>query len=333
MRVCAPSGVPKKGYRVDGSGRLNEEPVKVEGPAGIRPDTGGHCEHGGPVAMDRRTIMWRRTISKSLPAFALSSLFGCSAAPPGSDSEVVGTTESALTAGLGTGTLDVAFASCTEYAGFVPVPLANAARLVPSGFTVALAAPGEANAIVRVAHCASVVVAGRGTGAGTVAQLGVNIVSPDGTGDINNYTVWYDTDGAILFAALRQAGVNAAFDPLFFYSRQPKSDGTSAALVVANGFAPAPPFVIDSTVLIPTSATQAIDFKANWWQENGGATAKMASDFPNILFGPESTGVTIEVIPGTQLGNLIGAATGTFVGLSVSNVIPSATMHVAPATL
>jgi hypothetical protein len=260
------------------------------------------------------------------------TLFGCSAAAPGPDSEGVETSKDALGTGLGTGTVNVDFTNCTEYAGFVPVPLANAEPFVPAGYEVALASPGEANAIVRVAHCASVVIDGAATGAGTVAQLGVNIVPPDGTGDINNYTVWYDTDGFALSQALRQAGIAAAFDPVLFYDRMPSSDGQTARVVIANGVDPAPPFIIDSTVLIPTSATQPIDFTANWWQTNGSATAVMASDFPNILFGAESTGVTIEVIPGTRLAQLLGADSGTFVGLSVSNVIPVGHMHVGPAS-
>jgi hypothetical protein len=260
----------------------------------------------------------------------MPALFGCSGASP-EGAEGVAQSQSALVAGLGQRTLDVAFADCTEYAGFVPVPLANASALVPAGFSVAAAAPGTANAIVRVAQCSSVVVAGAPTGAGTVAQLGVNVVSPDGTGDINNYTVWYDTDGLLLAQGLRKAGVDAAFDPFVFYDRRLKGDGSSARLLIANGFTPPPPFVVTGTVLVPTPATVPIDFTANWWQTNNGATAKMASDFPNILFGAESDGVTIEVVPGTKLGKLIGAESAAFVGLSVSNVIPSATMHVGPA--
>jgi hypothetical protein len=262
---------------------------------------------------------------------AMSALFGCSVAQPATDSEVTATDQSALVAGLGHGTLDVDFQNCTEYAGFVPVPAANASPFLPAGFTLALGAPGEANAIVRVAHCASVVVQGKATGPGTVAQLGVNIVPPDGTGDINNYTVWYDTDGVALATGLRQAGIAAALDPTLFYDRLPLPGGTTARLIIANVLPP-PPFVIDSVVLIPTSATQAIDFTANWWQTNAGATAEMASDFPNILFGPESTGVTIEAVPGTPLAKLLGAEKGTFVGLSVSNVIPTGHMHVGPAS-
>jgi hypothetical protein len=262
---------------------------------------------------------------------AIVAPFGCSAAPSAPDSEPTGTSENALGGGLGHGTLDVDFANCTEYAGFVPVPAANAARFVPAAYTIALGAPGQANAIVRVAQCGSVAVQGRATGAGTVAQLGVNIVSPDGTGDINNYTVWYDTNGFALASGLREAGVAAEFDPFLFYDRLPSTDGTTARLLIAN-IEPPPPFLIDSIVLIPTSATQPVDFTAHWWQTNGSVTAEMASDFPNILFGAESNGVTIEVVPGTGLARLLGADVATFVGLSVANVIPTAHMHVGPAS-
>jgi hypothetical protein len=211
------------------------------------------------------------------------------------------------------------------------VPVANAAPFVPAAYTIALGAPGEANAIVRVAQCASVVVRGQSSGPGIVAQLGVNIVSPDGTGDINNYAVWYGTDGLALASGLRQAGVAAQFDPWLFYQRLPSANGTTARVLIANA-EPPPPFIIDSVVLIPTPATQPIDFTAHWWQTNGATTAEMASDFPNILFGPESDGVTIEAVPGTKLAKLLGADVATFVGLSVANVIPTAHMHVGPAS-
>jgi hypothetical protein len=116
------------------------------------------------------------------------------------------------------------------------------------------------------------------------------------------------------------------------YELRPGSDGATARLVIANGFEPPPPFLIDSSVLIPPAATPPIDFTAHWWQTNDGGTAEMASDFPNILFGPESDGVTIQTAPGSKLAALLGSARASFAGLSVSNVIPNAHMHVAPAT-
>ena len=63
--------------------------------------------------------------------------------------------------------------------------------------------------MVRVADCRALSIDGGAPEAGIVAQLGVSIVSPDGTGDINNYTAWYYTTSKRLAVALRHLGVRA----------------------------------------------------------------------------------------------------------------------------
>jgi hypothetical protein len=266
---------------------------------------------------------WRRA---SL-LFSLT-MIACSGGAAKSDR--VASTREALTGDGAGGTLDVDFKDCTEYAGFVPVPLANAAPLVPAPYQIASPSPGVANVVVRVAQCRSVAVAGEETGKGIVSQIGINIVSPNGTGDINNYTVYYDTTGEDLAEALRRIGIGAKRDTHLTYDRDNNADGASAHLTIVDGRHPGPAFTFDNQVLIPTASTTPITFTANWWQASGGhaVTLEMASVFPGILFGPESPSVTMQVPEDSALADLFGATTVTFAGLSVANDVPSAHMHV-----
>lgn len=88
----------------------------------------------------------------------------------------------------------VQFQNCIEYVGTGPVSLAKAQALVPTPFVIATDTNGNATIVVRAARCASVKVDGFEAIPGIVSHIGVMVVSPDGTGDINNYTVAYATD-------------------------------------------------------------------------------------------------------------------------------------------
>ena len=86
----------------------------------------------------------------------------------------------------------VDFFACTEFAGVGPVDFARASTLVPPGFTT-LNVGAAAAIVVRATSCASAAV-DKARGAPTiVSQIGIEIVPPDKTGDINNYTLLYVT--------------------------------------------------------------------------------------------------------------------------------------------
>ncbi len=224
--------------------------------------------------------------------------------------------------------LDVYFADCNEYAGFVAIPEANAAPFVPAPYQVA-ASGGVANFIARLASCQVVSIEGGPSHPGIVEQLGVNIVPPDGTGDINNYTGWYDTNSFELATALDEAGIEALYDPFLEFKVKGDIFGGEAHVTISSIFDPT--FLIDSDVETPTAATPATPFLANWWQ-NGRV---MKSDYPNIFFGPfTSPNVVIKTLPHTKLAQLLGGTSGTFGdGLSVFDHIVAGTMHVGPATV
>jgi hypothetical protein len=273
---------------------------------------------------------------------AALALMACSAGAEGTGTDTADKSDTATTATSTNATtetdsltvakpgkpLDVYFANCNEYAGFVTIPEANAAPFVPAPYKVATSG-GTANFIARLASCQTVSINGGPSHPGIVEQLGVNIVPPDGTGDINNYTGWYDTNSAELASALRASGINALYDPLLVYEVKGNPFGGEAHVTI--GSALLPTFLIDSDVETPTASTQPIPYLANWWQ-NG---AVMKSDYPVIWFGPfDSPGVVIKTLPHTALASLLGGTSATFsTNLSVFDHIEYGTMHVGPATV
>lgn len=88
-----------------------------------------------------------------------------------------------------TSPFDVSFNDCSELASITTISVARARTVVPASFALGGDATGVPF-VVRVAHCRAVSIDGAAPRAGTVAQLGVSVVSPDGTGDINNYTAF-----------------------------------------------------------------------------------------------------------------------------------------------
>src|SRR5689334_1659844 len=67
--------------------------------------------------------------------------------------------------------------------------------------------------VVRTAHCEQTLVNGERSRAGTLSQIGISLVGPDTTADINNYTLWYTTTDPLLAAALLTKGIRAELDP------------------------------------------------------------------------------------------------------------------------
>lgn len=241
---------------------------------------------------------------------------GCSAPPVHED-----TGESS--AALSTTTFDVDFTDCHDYAGLAPVPTKNVASYVPAPYTIAEPAPGTANVVVRSVWCRTSSIDPKPS---VVTQIGVNIVSPDGTGDINNFTVFYLTTSHALAAGLRRAGVPADVDEDLVF-RWTSTDATHAHLVVSNDDDVQPPFVIDSIVGAP--GTFPVDFVANWYVAHGKHQEEMHSTYPGILFGGNSPTVTVHTPRHSGLGKMLGSDTGTFTSLSVFNAIPSSHMHVS----
>lgn len=234
----------------------------------------------------------------------------------------------ALTASAQNFTVD--FTNCTEFAGEGPVSLAAAAPLVPKPFTIAGASSGVANIVVRATGCAGVSVNGGPVRPTNLSQIGINIVSPDGTGTINNYTVVYLSNNPELVEHFNAAGLPAQFDPQLTYQYPAGTTGNGNLYVAAGSPFVAPYFIYGAeTAPPPNSATV---FLANWWYQphtffGGTASMRQQTNFPNISFGGSS--VVFYTDSNSLLGKLVGGnAFGNFSVLALRGVYPTAHMEV-----
>ncbi len=179
---------------------------------------------------------------------------------------------------------------------------------------------------MRATGCASVSVNGRDPQPTNLSQIGINIVPPDGTGDINNYTLVYVSNNPILVANFIKAGLPAHYDPRlsYEYSAPATANGN---LYVAVASPDLQPYFIygPETAPPPHSAT---DFLANWWYAPGrDLKMRQQSNFPNISFGTSS--VTFYTAADSELGKLIGGNTfSNYSVLALRGVYPSAHMDV-----
>ena len=226
-----------------------------------------------------------------------------------------------------TGSFTVHFAGCTEFAGWGPVSLAEAQPLVPAGYVIAGAAMGQAAIVVRATSCLGVAVGQSPAQPTELSQIGINLVAPDGTGDINNYTVIYVTNNQALAEHFQTAGLPAVFDPELAYEYTPGPTETSGELYVAASGQGLPAYFLFGTENEPPPNSQQ-SFLANWWFTGHGGKMKQSTSFPVISFG--TAAVTLYTSNTSLLGNLIGGNTASnFSFLSVRGVYPTATMTVS----
>lgn len=221
------------------------------------------------------------------------------------------------------GALDVDFAGCTEVANVGLAPTENLRPLVPAQFTLAGEGSTTTPFVVRTVHCDSITIDGK-TGSGDLAQIGAVIVAPDADGDINNYTLFYDTSDHRLAKALAAQGVPARFVPRLQESLAVSPDGTGQY-----HFAVPAPFQPELTFDGPVGAPSAtpIPFTANWWSSSGEGTVKMASSFPELFYSDDS--VVLTVPEGSSLATILGTTTvSSWPALALFDHFPSAHMHV-----
>jgi hypothetical protein len=99
------------------------------------------------------------------------------------------------------------FTNCSEFAGLGPVantPLATS--LVPAHFTTLLES-GQVTIVIRASNCEGVSVNGSKPVRTTLSHIGIGVVSPDGSGTINNYTLVYLTNNPLLAESFQHAGM------------------------------------------------------------------------------------------------------------------------------
>lgn len=220
----------------------------------------------------------------------------------------------------------VVFATCTEFAGLAPVPLASVQGRLPAGYTPASMGAGLAGFVARAARCERVSVDGGPAEPASVSHIGINLVAPDGTGDINNYTLMYVTDSARLAARLRGAGLPVRLDKGLVYEVNPAGAGLRLFAQVDAGRDGV--YVLEGPVTDPAAGSE-FPFLANWWYGGRAGRVKMSTQIPAIGFG--TTDVALLTARASTPGELTGANRTLFPLLSVRGRFAQAVMTVTVA--
>jgi hypothetical protein len=213
---------------------------------------------------------------------------------------------------------DVQFSECNVFAGLANVPAANARALVPAEYTLAGNAP-NATMVVRVVHCNDVVVDGTSRGSTIISHIGIGIVGPDTTVNLNNYTLWYATDNAVLHAKLTAAGLDADMSNSLGIGL-----ATNGTLSVVSSSSHTPSFRVDGTATLPTAAP--VPTSATWWENGNHGAVSSKTVLPVIQFGTAHSVLTTPA--NSALAALIGGTSLTFAVLDSYNLFPAGTMEV-----
>lgn len=220
----------------------------------------------------------------------------------------------------------VVFENCTEFAGLGPLAAKQIEGLVPPDYTAAALGPGVAGIVARAARCERVSVDGGRAERGTISQIGINLVGPDGTGDINNYTLMYVTDSWRLAERLLRFGLPVRLDPKMVYEVNP----AAAALelyVEVDAIGGAPHFLHGSVV--DPAPGQQFPFLANWWHSGRAGQLKMSTQIPAFAAGQANVGLYTTL--DSKLGRVLAANRTAFPLLSVRGVFSHAVMTVTLA--
>lgn len=221
----------------------------------------------------------------------------------------------------GSADFPVEFTDCVESIGVTLVSTALARAYVPARFILVGEGQPVTPLVVRTASCRGISVTGHEPKAGEIVQIGLVIVPPDGTGDINNYTLWYYSSDAELATQLRKVGLSAQHVPTIDYDYE-ANDNSLFVRVPQPG---SPRLALFGTV--QPSPDPAGSFLANWWQQVDAGSVKMSTNVPVINIG--GAGLTLTTNPNGPLGQLIGSASTGFPLLQQFNTFTGAHMEVS----
>ena len=184
--------------------------------------------------------------------------------------------------------------------------LSGCATAGARGFVIAGAANGQAAIVVRATSCEDV--SGDHSPALPIelSQIGINLVTPDGTGDINNYTVIYVTNNEDLARRFQTVGLPAVFDPQLTYEYTPDSSELAGELYATAAGEELPAYFLFGAETEPPPNSQQ-SFLANWWFTGPGGRVKQSTLFPAISFG--TAAVSLYTSNASLLGKLIGGNT------------------------
>jgi len=212
----------------------------------------------------------------------------------------------------------VNFSDCIESIGVGLVPTPNVRPFVPAEFILAGDGQPVTPLVVRTARC-SISVSGNDSRVGEIVQTGAVIVPPDGTGDINNYTLFYYTSDLRLALRLLLSGVGAQFVPTIDYHK--RNDNSFSVRVPVPGI---PRLTISGTVT--PSSQPAGSFVANWWQKTFSGNVKMNTNVPIIKIG--GANLTLNTNTNSILGQIIVGDTLNFPVIQQFNSFANAQMNI-----
>lgn len=213
----------------------------------------------------------------------------------------------------------VSFTHCIESIGVTLVPTANVEPLVPPEFILVGTGQPVTPLVVRTFR-GSISLNAQSPVVGEIVQIGAVIVPPDGTGDINNYTLFYYTNNLRLALRLLLAGVNAQLVPTIEYHLD--NDNSFLVRVPLPGF---PRFTLNGTVM--PSPQPSGSFIANWWRQTSAGKVKMNTQVPVIAIGGANLILTTN--PQSMLAGLMGGSSTGFPILQQFNSFASAQMNVS----
>lgn len=246
---------------------------------------------------------------------ALGLCAACGGAPDATgDGTVAGSTQQALS----NKDFDVDFANCAEFVGIGLVPAQNAQPFVPAGYTLVNVGT-QAMVVVRVTKCASAVIDGKSVQETLTSQIGITLQGPDGTADLNNYTVAYGTNQALLHARLRAAGLNADNTNDLSLSL------AGGALSAIAGSPHSSSFAVSGSAAPPPGPPTT--FIASWWANGVHGAVRSRTVFPAINFNFGAS-TTLTTAPDTTLAALIGGTTLTFPALDSYNTFAASHLEV-----
>ena len=193
------------------------------------------------------------------------------------------------------------FSGCREYVAFGPISAAKAHAALPAGFTP-VPFGSDAALALRASSCDGVSVAGSPFRPGIVAHYGINIVSPDATGDINNYTLYYATNIETLADQLKKTGLPVIYNPSLAVEDPATRPGNVYIGIFGDN---TQPWSLTGVVTDPVAPI--FPFIANWWYQSKTGRLKMSTDIPSISFGASQ--LVLHTSKTSPLGNLIGGNT------------------------
>lgn len=220
----------------------------------------------------------------------------------------------------------VEFTNCVESIGVTLVATDKARALVPSDFHVVGEGAPVTPLVIRTARC-DVAVDGQRPNTASIVQVGLVIVPPYFTGDINNYTIAYYTTDAELANHLVRFGVAAQHVQNIAYDYLPGAAGNAIPFAVNVSRPGDPTFSLAGTVT--RSEIPSGSFVANWWQSGRRGSVQMSTEVPAIFIGAANLILTTQ--PNNELGQLLGTGSTGFAIVQQFNTFAAAHMEVSVA--